>query len=249
MTVAVARRASPRHARPAPGPRLITLAILLSGQTVRLLPWVPLLAGCLAGLGVSVVTLLSARLQAPDLLLTAMRAGFLPVLAALAFLPHDQHRQLLAAVPAPDWLTALLRVVLAAPALALTCWLQLVLADRALRQITPGPGSHPVVPGLAVATEFAACCLLTLAVATVVERGRWQDLGGAVAMPGALILLAGLAASPLRLLPTSFVPMTGPGWHEWLRAWLVWTGLGASAAVLTCWSSRDPWRRFRPRTR
>jgi hypothetical protein len=215
----------------------------LAWHLARCVPWLPLLAGCCLGSGLSLAMAATAREQDPRLVLTVVRVALVPVLAGLAFLLDDRHWQLAGSLPVPGWLSSAGRVLLAAPVVALTCWLQLDLGDRALARTLAGSGQHAVIPALQVSVEFAAGCAITLAAAAVVQRSRWHDLGGAAAVPLALAAAAGLAASPWHLLPTAFPGRTGPLPPGWTRPTLLTALVVVLAAIVAAWSSRDRWRR------
>jgi hypothetical protein len=203
------------------------------------MPWGPLVSGIGTGLTFSVlIARFASAAEPPAELVTSVRLAFLPALAGLGFLLHDGHRQLAGALPVPSWVIPALRLSLALPPAGLSCWLQLDLVARALARGEAGP-----LPVLPMITEFAGCCAVVLAVAAAAERSRWQDLGGAVAVPAALALLAVLALPPLRLLPTAYAGLTTAQQAAWLRAWLVWAVMALLATALTTWLARDPWRR------
>jgi hypothetical protein len=220
----------------------VSPVLALSRHVARTVPWGTLAAGLIAGLGFSLVIRRFAGPATPQAeLITAVRLAFLPPLVSLGFVLHDPHRQLAAALPKPAWLTSAARLCLALPVTAASCWLQLWL-------VAGGSQQRPLLP---LATEFAACCAVMLAVAAAVERGRWHDLGGGAAVPVALAVLAvlaggsGLKASPVRLLPVVYGQMTAAQRSEWDRAWIAWAVAGTAAALAAAWFSRDPWRRMR----
>ncbi len=218
------------HLRPGP----------LAAHLARSTPWLPLLAGCLAGTGLSLAAEITARDQDPRLVAVVARASFIPAMAGLAFLLQDRHWQLAASLPVPGWLGAAMRIGLVLPLLALTCWLQLQLGDRALARMRAGG----TLPALAIGAEFAAACAITLAAAAAVQRSRWHDLGGVIALPAGMIVLAALAFGPLRVLPTQILT-TGTWPRAWVRATLLAVLLAGLAAFGAAWSSRDRWRRLR----
>jgi hypothetical protein len=213
----------------------------LAGHLALGTPWVPLLAGCCAGTGLSLAMDFTARTQDPRLVATLVRASFVPVLAGLAFVLQDRHWLLSASLPVPGWIATAMRAGLVLPFLAVTCWLQLSLADRTLAKIRAGG----TLPALAIGAEFAGACAITLAAAAVVQRSRWHDLGGALALPLAFIVLAALAFGPLRPLPTQI--MTTGTWPQgWVRTTVLAAVLAVVAAAATAWSGRDRWRRLGP---
>lgn len=68
----------------------------------------------------------------------------------------------------------------------------------------------------------------------------WQDLGGAVAAPGALAVIAVLALVPLHLLPAGLADLTAAQRHAWTAASRLWVAVAIAAAALACLASRDP---------
>ena len=96
----------------------------LAGHLALGTPWVPLLAGCCAGTGLSLAMDFTARTQDPRLVATLVRASFVPVLAGLAFVLQDRHWLLSASLPVPGWIATAMRAGLVLPFLAVTCWLQ-----------------------------------------------------------------------------------------------------------------------------
>lgn len=222
---------------------VLTLARHVAGT----MPWGPLLAGCGTGICVSLAAALSrGATQQPPQIVLGVRASFVPVMVGLAFLLHDPHRQLTAALPARAWLTSAVRVALALPVVAVTCSAELYVAAQALAANLRAAGAGSVaLPWTALAAEFAAWCLLALAAGAVVARTRWHDLGGVVAAPCAIAALAILGLAPLHLLPTAFTDMTAAERHAWTLAWRLWAGFSLAAIAAAAWASRDPWLRAR----
>jgi hypothetical protein len=223
--------------------------LALARPVARIMPWGALLAGC--GVAVCVglaMALFRGPLQSPPGVLLGLRASFVPVMTGLAFLLHDPHRQLTAALPVRAWLTPAVRVALALPALCATACAEFVLAARALAADPSRPGAGPAaLPWTPLAAELAAWCLLALAAAALTARTRWHDVGGVVAALGALATLAVLALAPLHLLPTAFTGMTAAERQAWTLAWRLWLVVAVLAAALAAWASRDPWLRTRLR--
>jgi hypothetical protein len=220
----------------------MSLVVHVAGITA----WGPLLAGCLTGIGV-VVTLriFAGPIETPPSLGIGIRASFVPVIAGLAFLLHDPHRQLTAALPARAWLTPALRVAMALPVLGLGCAVQLLVAGRALAADLQAAGKPPAaLPWLALAAELIAWCALALALAAGLERTRWHDLAGIVAAIGAMAVVGALALVPLHLLPATIADMTTAQQRQWAWAWQLWAAAAAAAAVIAGWAAGDPWRRI-----
>lgn len=234
-------RAPAAHRRPA-GRRMA-----LPRHVAGLLPWGPLLAGCLTGIGVTAaLRVFAGPVETPAELGAGVRASFVPAIAGLAFLLHDPQRQLTGALPAPPWLTSALRVALALPVLALTGAIQLDLAARALAVDLRAAGQPPAgLPWVALTAELAAWCAFALAFAAALERTRWGDLAGFAAAALALAAVGALAVLPLHLLPAAIVATTRAQQHRWTAAWRFWAAAGGTAALVAGWAVGDPWRRAR----
>jgi hypothetical protein len=149
-------------------------------------PWATLLAGCLIGTGILWLLRYIADTSRSSVDQNTMRFTVLPAVAGLAFVPRAAFRPLVDATPVPAWLAPVAQTALALPALVLTCWLQLLLIHP---NGPPGPIAHPpaIYPLLAQLTGW---CALTLAIAVCTERSKYADLGGAVAAPAGLTLIA-----------------------------------------------------------
>ncbi len=213
----------------------------LARHVAGMLPWGPLLAGCLTGIAVTAaLRIFAGPIETPADLGAGVRAGFAPVIAGLAFLLHDPHRQLTGALPARPWLTPAIRVALALPVLALTGATQLDLAARALAVDLHSAGQLPAeLPWVALAAELAAWCAL----AAGLERTRWRDLAGFAAAALVLAVVGALALIPLHLLPAAIISMTSAQRHYWTAAWRLWVATGGAAALIAGWAAGDPWRR------
>ncbi len=230
---------------------------MLAWHVAGLLPWGPLLAGCLAGIGVAAaLRIFAGPIETPVDLGAGIRASFVPVVAGLAFVMHDPYRQLTGALPAWPWLTPAIRVGLALPVLALSCLIQLQVAARALaadlHTVNHGLASHGVagLPWVAFTAEFAAWCALAIALAASLDRTRWRDQSGFAAAALALAMVGGLALLPVHLLPAAITAMTSAQRQHWTDAWRLWVTCGVAAAMIASWAAGDPWRRLRwPRLR
>ncbi len=196
------------------------------------MPWVTLIAGCLTGTALLVLLAYVARHSHQALSQGAVRLTFLPAVAALAFVPRDPLRPLTQAAPAPGWLTSAAQTLLAVPVLAATCWAQLLLMDHTAAPLSPRPAVYPLLAQLtgwcAVAVAAAACC----------DRSRYADLGGAVAAPVSLgvIALAWYAPRIDHLLVSP--PATA---HA---VTIAWYAAAAAALLLTAAAMRDRWHRY-----
>lgn len=229
--------------------RAATLRLVSAGpHLARTIPWGALVAGCGVGLGISLAAYgLAHPFQEPvNVILITVRAGFVPLAAAVAFVATDPYRNLTPALPAPAWLSTAAHVVIALPALALTACVQFVLAAAQLKIDLRSQGlATEHLPWAALSGELTAWSAITLAAAAVVARTRWNDLGGAIAAPAALAFVAFLAVMPLHLFPASLTGSTSSVRAAWLRSGWSWWALGLLATVVTCWASRDPWSRLR----
>ena len=192
------------------------------------MPWGTLLGGCAIGLAASAVAYRFAG-PAPDPagVTAVLRAAFVPLALVAAFLAADPHRALVAALPAPAWLTAATHTALALPVLAGTAALQLRLAaaELAIGQRYTSVPAH--LPWPALLAELGAATAIALATASVVARTRWHELGGAIAAPVSLALIAAMHVA--------FADVT---WRLLL--------VGALAVATAAWAQRDPWLRLHP---
>lgn len=238
----------------------LTSSRALIRHIARLMPWAPLLTGCLAGLAMTAVLWVLARRGAgPDALSLGLRGSFIPLMAGAAFLLHDANRQLTTTLPARAWLTPALRVALALPVLAATAAAQLAIASQALRadlgrdvqeglrfpgQAAPGLAGLPGLPWLALAAEAAAWCAVAIALAAALERTRWQDQAGLIAALGALALVAAATQLPLHLIGTTLVSMDRTQQDQWTRAWQLWSAAGIAACLVAVRAAGDPWPRM-----
>ena len=204
----------------------------LARHIIQTMPWVTLIAGCLAG------TVLLAVLHAADgtrqpLDQGTVRVAFLPAIGALAFVLRVPFRPVTQAVPVPAWVAPAGQVLLAVPVLAATCWMQL----RIMAQTIPSHAiGHPaaVYPLVAQLTGWS---MVTVAAAACTGRSRYADLGGAIAAPVsfAAIALAWYAPVSARLLVEP--PAAA---HAVTVAWYV---VASAALALTCAAMRDQWHR------
>ncbi|MGH3190748.1 MAG: hypothetical protein ACRDPY_16685 [Streptosporangiaceae bacterium] len=213
-----------RPARPARSwPRALPA---LAWHVMRTMPWVTLLAGCAAGTGLlAVLACTTSQPLGPDV----VGLTFLPAVAALAFVPRDPFRPVAQAAPAPAWLTSAGQILLAAPVLAVTCWGQLRLMDHTAIRL---PAVYPLI------AELTGWCALTTAAAAACDRSRYADLGGAIAAPVSLavIALARYAPGIDRLLVTP--PASAPA------VTIAWYIVTAAALAVGCAALRDRWQRY-----
>jgi len=212
-----------------------------------MVPWGPLMAGCLTGIGVTIaLRIFAGPIETPVELGAGVRASFVPVIAGLAFLLHDPHRQLTGALPTAPWITPAIRVALALPVLTLSGIIQFKVAARALAADLHAAGQPAAgLPWVALSAELAAWCALALALAAGLDRTRWRDLAGFAAAALVLAVVGTLALMPLHLLPAAIIAMTRAQQHHWAVAWRLWAATGAAAALIAGWAAGDPWRRVR----
>lgn len=214
---------------------------LITRHVLRATPWGTLAAGCLTGTAALAVLAYVTHRAHGSLDQGSVRLAFLPALAALAFVPRSPFRPLLGVTPVPAWLTTTGQVLLAVPVLVLTGWAQLLIVGY--RSTPPGITRHP--PALyPLIAQLIGWCALTVAVAACCDWSRYADLGGAIAAPVSLAVLAVLWFVPATN-HTLFSPPAGP--HIVTTAWY---GVALAALVLTCAAVRDRWSRYtRPLTR
>lgn len=217
-----------------------------AGHVIRQMAWGPLLAGCLAGLGLTwALLVLAGATQTPQELAVGVRVGFLLVVVGLAFLLQDQGRQLTGALPARAWKVPVTRIAIALPVAGLTGVIQLLVAGHALaadQAATRMPRAP--LPWLALATELAAWSVLALALAAALERTRWRDLAGMAAAAGTMAVVGVVDLVPLHLLPGVMTGMTTAQHRHWMHAWLTWLAVAVLALVMAGWASGDQWHRI-----
>jgi hypothetical protein len=214
-------------------PRTWALRVLRAAlpHLAATMPWGTLLGGCAIGLAISVVGYRFAGAASDSAGVAAVvRAAFVPLVLVAAFLAADPHRHLVAALPAPAWLTAATHTALALPILAATAALQLRLASAELAAGQRYTGVPAHLPWLMLSAELAAAAAIALAAAGVVARTRWRELGGAIAAPVSLAVIAATQAT----------------WAD-----VTWRILlvGALAVATAVWAQRDPWLRLHPAVR
>jgi hypothetical protein len=217
-------------------------ALPLAGQHLtRTMPWMTLIAGCLAGIVLVAVLAYVADTSHWSLDQGTVRLTFLPAIAGLAFAVRDPFRPLTRITPVPAWVTPAGHLVLAVPILAATCWVQLRIAARTVapQALAHAPAVYPLIAQL---TGWSA---IVVAAAACAGRSRYADLGGTVAV------LAGFAAVALAW----YVPAGGRHLADppaTARAVTVaWYAIAAVALVVTGAAMRDQWHRHvrRPRLR
>ena len=222
--------------RPARRPRLRWLRGLpaIARHVAWTMPWLTLIAGCLAGTGYLVIMADVADTAHSPLTQGTVRFGLLPAVAALAFVLRIPFRPLTQATPVPAWIAPASHLVLAAPVLAATCWAQLRIMAHTIPPHTLGhpPASDPLI------AQFAGWCAVTVAAAACVDRSRYADLSGAIAVlvTFAVIALAWYAPVTARFLAE---PPATP--HE---ATIAWYAIATAALPLTCAAMRDRWHRY-----
>ena len=207
---------------------------LLARYSTRTMPWLTLMTGCLAGTAFLTVM---AHLPNPSHLPLSegtVRVTFLPAIAALTFVTRCPFRPLTQATPVPAWLTPAAQLVLALPILAATYWLQLRIMTGTFppRAVAHQPAVYTLT------AQLVGWCVIAAAAAACVDRSRFSDLGGAVAMPISLAVI-GIAW----YLPASHKFLANPpaSAGELTIAWYV---VAAVAFVCTGAAMRDQWHRY-----
>jgi hypothetical protein len=197
------------------------------------MPWATLLGGCLASIGYLAVL---ARLAGPAQPLDygSVRLAFLPAVAALAFVPRVPFRPLAQATPVPAWVVPVGRLLLAAPALAVTGWAQLRIIAGTIppHAVIHWPAVYPLI------AQLIGWCAVTVAAATWVDRSRYADLGGAVAVPVSFAAIALAWYAPVTSRFVADPPGTAHG------VTIAWYAVVAAAAALTGVAMRDRWHRY-----
>jgi hypothetical protein len=202
------------------------------------MPWVTLVAGCLAGI-LYLVLLDRLNRNFGPLDYGSARLAFLPAVAALAFVPRLPFRPLTQTTPVPAWLAPAGHLLLAALVLAVTCWAEVSIIAHTIPQHAIG---HPP-PVYPVIAQLTGWCAVIIAAAAWAGRSRYADLGGAVAGPAGLAVIALAWYLPLtaRYL---IQPPARP--HE---VTIAWYAIAGALSVLTCIALRDQWHRYSLRLR
>jgi hypothetical protein len=217
---------------------------LLALPIARTMPWVPLIIGCLAGAGYLAV--MAHVADASHWLLGPVYAheAFIPAVAGLAFVVRAPFRPLTQVTPVPGWIAPVGHLLLAAPILAATCWAQLRIEAHnaaAPSVATLTAGSPPTVYPLIA--QLTAWCAVAVAAAACVDRSRYADLGGAMAVPVTAVTIALAWFVPVTHKVLAEPPATARGVTA---AWYV---IAAAALALTCAEVRDGWHRYKLKPR
>lgn len=210
---------------------------LLARHIVRSMPWVTLVSGCLVGTAVLALMAHNARNSQAPLDHGAVRVAFLPAVAVLAFVLAAPFRPLTQATPVPAWVAPAGYLLLAAPVLAATCWLQLRLMDYSM----PAASVARALAVYPLTAQLTGWCAVTVMIAAWVQRSRYADLGGAVAAPVSFALIAlswFLPAAGRRLNEPPAPPATRHG------VTITWYVIAAAALFVTCVAMRDQWHRY-----
>ncbi|WP_203919626.1 hypothetical protein [Rugosimonospora africana] len=221
--------------RPAQRSRLSWLRVLplLARPLTQTMPWATLLAGCLAGT-VYLAILASLTSNSQPLDQGNVRLAFLPAVAALAFVPHAPFRPLTQTTPVPAWLSPVGHLLLAAPIVAVACWVQLRIIAHTIPPHTIGhpPAIYPVI------AQLTGWCAVAVAAAGCVDRSRYADLGGAVAAPVSFAAIALAWYAPIINGFFAEPPGTPHG------VTIAWYAVATAASALTCVAMRDQWHRY-----
>ena len=207
---------------------------LLARPVIRTMPWTTLIFGCLAGTAVLAVVAHSADDAHWQLSQAGVRYAFLPAIAALAYVPRAPFRPLTQATPVPAWVGPAGHILLAAPVLALTGWTQLLIMAHTVPAAAKGelPAVYPLI------AQLTGWCALTVAAAACADRSRYADLGGAVAAPVSLAVIALAWYTPAFNNVLVDPPATAHG------VAVAWYLLATAALALTGAALRDPWHRY-----
>lgn len=226
--------------RPAPRSRMSWLRALpqLARPITKTMPWATLLAGCLAGTGylaaMTDMTNMTNMAGTQPLGPGDVRLAFLPAVAALAFVPRVPFPPLARTTPVPAWISAAGHLLLAAPILAMTCWVQLRMMAHAIGShiVGPPPATYPLI------AQLTGWCAVTIAAAVCADRSRYADLGGAIA---AAVSFAAIALAWYAPLTSRFLTEPAATPHA---ATIAWYAIATAASALTCAALRDRWHRY-----
>ncbi len=211
---------------------------LLARPVTQTMPWVPLLAACLAGTGYLAAVARITGVSQP-IGPGSVRLAFLPAVAALAFVPRAPFRPLTQTTPVPVWVAPAGHLLLAAPILAVTCWAQLRIIAHSIPPHTLGhpPAVYPLI------AQLTGWCAVTVAAAASVDRSRYADLAGAVAAPAGFAAIALAWYAPVT---SRFVAEPAATPHG---VTIAWYAVATVASALTCVAMRDRWHRYARRVR
>jgi hypothetical protein len=210
------------------------VAPALARYVVRTMPWVTLITGCLAGTALLAVLAFVARNSQWRISEGTVRLTFLAAVAALAFVPRGQFRPLTQATPVPPWLAQAGQIALAVPIVAATCWAQLRIMAYTVPPHALGhrPAVYPLV------AQLAGWCAITVAAALCVDRSRYADVGGAIAVPVSFAAIALAWYAPITAKFLIQPPATGD------RVTIAWSAIATAALALACVAVRDQWHRY-----
>jgi hypothetical protein len=217
--------------RPRPAWFWLRTVPALARHVLQTVPWATLLAGCAAG---TVLLGLLGETSRTPLDQGTVRLTFLPVVAAVAFVPRVPSHALTGTAPLPGWVTSAAQTFLAVPVVAITCWIQLVIMTTTL---PPGAGHPPAIYPLIA--QLTGWCAIGVAAAAACDRSRYSDLGGAVAAPLALGAIAVAWVTP-GLKDALALPPAAPQ-----TATIAWYGVTTAAFAVTVAGMRDRWHRYR----
>ena len=210
---------------------------LLARYITRTMPWATLITSCLAGLATFTILVRVARHDQATFWLDqgTIRLSLLPAAAALAFVPYIPFRPLTRTTPVPAWVTPAGHLLLAAPFLSITFWAQLRIMAPA---IPPHAPQDPHEPFYALIAQLIGWSAIIVAAAASTARSRYADLGGAIAAPISLAVIALAWYTPLTakflVKPPAIPHSIAIGWYA----------IAAAALILTCAAMRDRWHRY-----
>jgi hypothetical protein len=206
---------------------------LLARPITRTMPWVTLLAGCLAGIVyLAVMTHLADASHSP-LGPGTVRLAFLPAIAALAFVPRAPFRPLTQTTPVPAWVAPAGHLLLGVLILAVTCWVQLrMIAHTIPLHAIYLPAVYPLI------AQLTGWCAVTVAAAACADRSRYADLGGVIAAP---VSFAAIALAWNTPITSRFLAEPSATPHG---VTIAWYAVASAALALTCAAMRDQWHRY-----
>jgi hypothetical protein len=206
----------------------------LGRPITQTMPWVTLISGCLTGTVYLAVMAHVAETSRSPLGQGTVRLSFLPAISALAFVPRAPFRPLTQTTPIPAWVAAAGHLLLAAVILAVTCWTQLRMVAHTVPAhiASQAPAVYPLI------AQLTGWCAVAVAAAACVDRSRYADLGGAIAVPVTFVIIA--LAWYLPVSTHFFVepPATARG------VTIAWYAVAAAALAVTCGAMRDQWHRY-----
>ena len=212
----------------------VRAVLFLGRQAIVMMPWVTLIGGCAAGTAVLGLLAHFAGTSHTPLDQTTVRLTLLPAVAALTFVPRAPLRPLSQSTPLPAWIASAAQILLAVPALAVTCWVQLLI----MAHTHPSAARHHLLAVYPLIAQLTGWSTLAVAIATCCDRSRYSDLGGAIAAPVTVAVIAFAWFTP----GVKDLLVTRPATPR--HATIAWYSIVAASLAITVAALQDTWHRY-----